>query len=70
MSATANLPWHWQKMLDERNRREWRAAMDRAEAAEIFHRFDPQSGCACWACIARLQLWIIRSRSRGQRSQS
>lgn len=33
---------------------------------ERFHRFDPASGCACWPCIARLQLWIIRTKRKSK----
>ena len=63
-SEIDKLPWHWQQMVDERNRREWQAAMDGAAAAEIFHRFDPDSGCSCWGCIARMQSWLIKTRHR------
>jgi hypothetical protein len=51
----------WKAMLQ----REWDAVMTPTDPREIkFHRFDPDSDCACWACIGRLQLWVIRSQRR------
>ena len=44
--------------------RRFRQEIERQERYQRFHRFNPDGDCACWACVARLQLWIIRTTAK------